>query len=151
MLVAAAALLVPALTSDRPDDTRVLPTAGPVEPPTTTPDGPVEPSTTPSPEPTRPSRTAGPTPPASEPVDAAERVDGLIEAGLTDGQIRSDVAVDLRNLLRNAVAASDEGAVTAAVDRLRGKIAERRREGSISPGYARALDAAAAALLAVRA
>ena len=72
----------------------------------------------------------------------------LIEDGLTEGQIREDVGVDLRNLLRNAVAASGEGEVTAAVDRLRGKIDERRREGSISPGYARRLDAAAAELVA---
>ncbi|EWM67752.1 hypothetical protein MCBG_04885 [Micromonospora sp. M42] len=56
--------------------------------------------------------------------------------------------MDLRNLLRNAVAASGEGEVTAAVDRLRDKIDERRREGSITPGYARRLDAAAAELVA---
>ncbi|MFJ6955635.1 serine/threonine protein kinase, partial [Micromonospora aurantiaca] len=92
--------------------------------------------------------TGGVRPPAAGQADAAERVDGLIEAGLTEGQIREDVGVDLRNLLRNAVAANGEGEVTAAVDRLRGKIDERRREGSISPGYARRLDAAAAELVA---
>ncbi|PSK62082.1 hypothetical protein B0E53_06007 [Micromonospora sp. MH33] len=73
-------------------------------------------------------------------------MEGLIEAGLAAGQIRGDVGVDLRNLLRNATAATGDGALTAAVDRLRGKIADRRREGSISPEYARQLDAAAADL-----
>ena len=94
------------------------------------------------------SRTGSARPPAAGQADAAERVDGLIEAGLTEGQIREDVGVDLRNLLRNAVAANGGTEVTAAVDRLRGKIDERRREGSISPEYARRLDAAAAELVA---
>ncbi|GHJ14576.1 serine/threonine-protein kinase [Micromonospora sp. AKA38] len=150
VLVAAAALLVPALTPDRPVEPRVLPTAGPVETPTGVPTGDGDPATTPPPEPTRAPATTVPAAPTDEPADAAERVDGLIEAGLTDGQIRSDVGVDLRNLLRNAVAASGEDEVTAAVERLRGKIAERRREGSITPGYARQLDAAAAALVVGR-
>ncbi|PGH42576.1 serine/threonine protein kinase [Micromonospora sp. WMMA1996] len=143
-VVAAAALLVPALTPDRPSHPRVLPTTAPVRVPPTAPE---ETAGTPSIEPTPPAATVGPTAAAGDPADAAERVDGLIAAGLAEGQIRDDVGVDLRNLLRNAIAA-DEGEVTAAVDRLRGKIAERRREGSISPGYARQLDAAAARLLA---
>ncbi|SBT64613.1 Serine/threonine protein kinase [Micromonospora sediminicola] len=143
-VVAAAALLVPALTPDRPSQPGVLPTTAPVRVPSTAPE---ETAGTPSTEPTPPAATVGPTAPAADPADAAERVDGLIAAGLAEGQIRDDVGVDLRNLLRNAIAA-DEGEVTAAVDRLRGKIAERRREGSISPGYARQLDAAAARLLA---
>ncbi|MFG1676445.1 serine/threonine-protein kinase [Micromonospora sp. NPDC049282] len=151
VLVAAAALLVPALTPDRPVDPRVLPTAGPVEAPTGAPPATQDPTATAPTEPTGAPTTAAPTPPAGDATDPAERVDGLIEAGLADGQIREDVGVDLRNLLRNAVAASDEGAVTAAVERLRGKIVERRREGSIAPGYARQLDAAAAALVAGRA
>ncbi|MFD6718392.1 serine/threonine-protein kinase [Micromonospora chalcea] len=147
-VVAAAALLVPALTPDRPDDPRVLPTAGPVEPPTTVPPAAEPPVTTAPAAPSSAPPTAGNRPPATGQADAAERVDGLIEAGLAEGQIREDVGVDLRNLLRNAVAASGEGEVTAAVDRLRAKIDERRREGSITPGYARRLDAAAAELVA---
>ncbi|MFI7213917.1 serine/threonine-protein kinase [Micromonospora maritima] len=144
-VVAAAALLVPALTPDRPSHPEVLPTTAPVRVPSSEPA--LEETTgIPPAEPTPPAATAGPTTAAGDPADAAERVDGLIAAGLAEGQIRGDVGVDLRNLLRNAVAA-DEGEVTAAVDRLRGKIAERRREGSISPGYARQLDAAAARLL----
>ncbi|MFD6264055.1 serine/threonine-protein kinase [Micromonospora chalcea] len=147
-VVAAAALLVPALTPDRPDDPRVLPTAGPVQPPTTVPPAADPPVTTAPATPSSAPPTGGNRPPATGQADAAERVDGLIEAGLAEGQIREDVGVDLRNLLRNAVAASGEGEVTAAVDRLRGKIDERRREGSITPGYARRLDAAAAELVA---
>jgi serine/threonine-protein kinase len=105
------------------------------------------PATSPPAGPTRRPATAAPTPPAGTGlVEAAHRVEGLIEAGLADGQIRGDVGVDLRNLLRNATAAIGDGALTAAVDRLRGKIADRQGEGSISPGYARQLDAAAAEL-----
>ncbi|MCO1618074.1 serine/threonine protein kinase [Micromonospora sp. CPM1] len=147
-VVAAAVLLASALTPDRPAGPRVLPTAGPVQPSTAEPPVAEAPATTPPAAPTTPPSTGGARPPAAGQADAAERVDGLIEAGLTEGQIREDVGVDLRNLLRNAVAANGETEVTAAVDRLRGKIDERRREGSISPGYARRLDAAAAELVA---
>ncbi|MEV0000701.1 serine/threonine-protein kinase [Micromonospora sp. NPDC050980] len=148
VLVAAAALLVPALIPDRTAEPRVLPTVGPVPASTGVPSPTDGPTTTAPTEPTgEPTTAAAPIVPAGDP---AERVDGLIEAGLADGQIREDVGVDLRNLLRNAVAASGEGAVTAAVERLRGKIVERRREGSITPGYARQLDAAAAELVAGR-
>ncbi|SCG73527.1 serine/threonine-protein kinase [Micromonospora humi] len=150
VLVAATALLAPTLVPDRTSDPRVLPTAGPVEAPTDAPPASEDPTAPAPAEPSGAPSTAAPTPPAVDAADPAERVDGLIEAGLADGQIREDVGVDLRNLLRNAVAASDEGAVTTAVERLRGKIVERRREGSITPGYARQLDAAAAALVAGR-
>ncbi|MGY4910885.1 serine/threonine-protein kinase [Micromonospora aurantiaca (nom. illeg.)] len=149
-VVAAAALLVPALMPDRTTGPRVLPTAGPVRPSPADPPVAEAPATTPPAAPTSVPPSGGARPPATGQADAAERVDGLIEAGLTEGQIREDVGVDLRNLLRNAVAANGEGEVTAAVDRLRGKIDERRREGSISPGYARRLDAAAAELVAGR-
>ncbi|MFI5832591.1 protein kinase [Micromonospora sp. NPDC051300] len=147
-LVAAGALLAPVLTPDRPSHPRVLPTAGPVEASTGASSPAGEPTGAAPAAPTGGPATAAPTASAGEPADAAERVDGLIAAGLAEGAIREDVGVDLRNLLRNAVAAPDEGAVTVAVDRLRGKIVERRREGSITPGYARQLDAAAAALVA---
>ncbi|MFC0096588.1 serine/threonine-protein kinase [Micromonospora marina] len=147
-VVAAAALLAPALTPERPAGPQGLPTAGPAQPSPAEPQVTGQPATTPPAGPTAPPPTGGARPPAAGQADAAERVDGLIDAGLTEGQIREDVGVDLRNLLRNAVAATGEDEVTAAVDRLRGKIDERRREGSISPGYARQLDAAAAELVA---
>ncbi|RZU77930.1 hypothetical protein EV384_6674 [Micromonospora kangleipakensis] len=51
---------------------------------------------------------------------------------------------------RNASTATAGDELTTEVDRLRAKIGERRREGSIDPGYARQLDAAAAGLAAAR-
>ncbi|MGY0007138.1 serine/threonine-protein kinase [Micromonospora sp. I033] len=148
VVVAGAALLVPTLVPDEKVPPRVSPTAGPVVVPSTASPSRGTPATTPPPGPTRQATTGGaPTPAAGgDLVEAANRVEGLIEAGLAAGQIRGDVGVDLRNLLRNATAATGDGALTAAVDRLRGKIADRQREGSISPGYARRLDAAAADL-----
>ncbi|MET8833149.1 protein kinase [Micromonospora sp. NPDC004540] len=148
VVVAGAALLVPALVPDEQAPPRVSPTAGPVVVPSTAPPTRGTPATTPPGPTRRPAATGGaPTPPAvGDLVEAAHRVEGLIEAGLTAGQIRDDVGVDLRNLLHNATAATGDGALTAAVDRLRGKIADRQREGSISPAYASQLDAAAADL-----
>ncbi|MEU1684210.1 protein kinase [Micromonospora sp. NPDC005707] len=153
VVVAGAALLVPALLPDgQAPPSRSSPTAGPVVVPSTAAPGSDAPATTVPPGPTRrPPATGAPSPPAGgDLVEAAHRVEGLIEAGLADGQIRDDVGVDLRNLLRNATATTGDGALTGAVDRLRGKIADRRREGSISPEYARQLDAAAAELATVR-
>ncbi|MFG3302787.1 protein kinase [Micromonospora chersina] len=148
VVVAGAALLVPALVPDEQAPPRVSPTAGPAVVPSTAPPSQDTPATTAPPGPTRRPAAAGaaPTPAGGSLDEAAHRVEGLIEAGLAAGQIRGDVGVDLRNLLRNATAATGDGALTAAVDRLRGKIADRRREGSISPEYARQLDAAAAEL-----
>lgn len=152
--VTGAALVVPALVPDGPPPSRALPTAGPVVVPSTAP--PSRASASPQPptsRPSRPDRTTGS--PAAPPLgtslfEAANRVEVLIDAGLTAGRIRDDVAVDLRNLLHNATTASGPGDLAAAVDRLRGKIADRRREGSISPEYARQLDAAAADLAGAR-
>ncbi|WP_262284800.1 serine/threonine-protein kinase [Micromonospora sp. MA102] len=152
VVVAGAALLVPALLPDRQAPSRSAPTAGPVVVPsaaTPSRDGPA--TGEPPGPPRRPPATGAPTPPAGGDLsEAAHRVEGLIEAGLATGQIRDDVGVDLRNLLRNASTATGEGALTGAVDRLRDKIADRRREGSISPGYARQLDEAAADLVSGR-
>ncbi|MET7967769.1 serine/threonine-protein kinase [Micromonospora sp. NPDC005305] len=152
VVVTGAALLVPALLPDERAPSRSSPTAGPVVAPSTATPSPDAPATTPPPGPTRrPAATRAPTPPAGgDVVEAAHRVEGLIEAGLAAGQIRDDVGVDLRNLLRKATATTGEGALAGAVDQLRDKIADRRREGSISPGYARQLDAAAADLAAGR-
>ncbi|MFG2058330.1 protein kinase [Micromonospora sp. NPDC048930] len=153
VVVAGAVLLVPALVPDRQPPTGGLPTAGPVVVPSVTPSSRAPARTEPpAPGPTRPSRatTTPAPPPGASLVEAANRVEGLIEDGLAAGQIREDVGVDLRNLLRNATAASEAGDLAAAVDRLRDKIADRRREGSISLEYARQLDAAAADLAAAR-
>ncbi|MFU8872052.1 serine/threonine-protein kinase [Micromonospora sp. SL4-19] len=149
LVVAAAALLASSLLPDRQPSPGGLPTAGPLVIPSAAPSSRGTAWTPPPPSPTRSaSATSGApqVPPGGGLVEAASRVDGLIEAGLAAGQIRDDVGVDLRNLLRTATAATGEDALTTAVDGLRTKIGERQREGSISPAYAKQLDAAAAQL-----
>ncbi|MGW5672126.1 protein kinase domain-containing protein [Micromonospora sp. NPDC003776] len=154
VVVAGAALLVPALVPDGRPSSDGLPATGPVVVPSTAPPSRGTAwSEPPASSPSRSARTTT-TPPAPPPgislVEAGNRVEALIEAGLAAGRIREDVGVDLRNLLHHATAASGAGDLAAAVDRLRGKIAERQREGSISPEYARQLDAAAADLAGAR-
>ncbi len=79
-----------------------------------------------------PSPSAVPT----EPVDLFERFDALVSAGLSRGEIRPDVATDLRNVLSNLAAAGDAAAGSAD---LRRKIDDRVREGALSRGLARQL------------
>ncbi|MFJ8581160.1 protein kinase [Micromonospora sp. NPDC093277] len=148
------ALLTPTLLPDRQPSPGGLPTVEPTVIPSTGPSSPHPARTQPSRRPTRPApatSSAAPVPPTGGLTEAANRMDGLIEQGLAAGQIRRDVGVDLRNLLHNVVAATGEGALTTAVDRLRTKIGERRREGSITPTYAERLDQAAAQLTAAQA
>ncbi|MCW3844468.1 serine/threonine protein kinase [Micromonospora yasonensis] len=154
VVVVGAALLVPALVPDRePPSGGPPPVAGPVVVPSTTPPTRSARSEPPSPRPSRPARTTSgpPAPPGVNLIEAANRVADLIDAGLVAGQIREDVGVDLRNLLHNATAAAEADDLAAAVDQLRRKVAERWREGSISPEYARRLDAAVAELAGTRA
>lgn len=151
--IAGAALLVPTLVPDDRPPSGGLPATGPaVAPATAPPRRGTAAAKTPAPSPSRPAAptTSPPAPPGISLIEAGNRVEALIEAGLAAGRIRDDVGVDLRNLLHNATAASGAGDLAAAVDRLRGKIAERQREGSISPEYARQLDAAAADLAGAR-
>ncbi|MFC4147088.1 serine/threonine protein kinase, partial [Micromonospora mangrovi] len=134
---------------------QVLPTYDPIVPPTTASPTAVETGTASSSAPPTRVRppvvtSSPPAPPGGTVVEAADRVDGLIEEGLSAGQIRSDVGIDLRNLLRIAANATNQADLTVAVARLRDKIVERRREGSVSPAYAGRLDAAAAELGAAR-
>ncbi|MGK5674926.1 serine/threonine-protein kinase, partial [Micromonospora sp. URMC 106] len=81
-------------------------------------------------------------------VEAANRLDGLIGAGLDDGGIRPDVGQDFRNELRNLTDAARAGAgdLSERVARLREKVAIRRGEGAITESYARRLDSAITAL-----
>ncbi|MFU8852687.1 serine/threonine-protein kinase [Micromonospora sp. SL1-18] len=153
VVVGGAALLAPALLPDRQPLPGVLPGTGPMVIPSAAPSSPGTARTEPPPSPTRPAPATSSVsvPSGGGLLEAANRMDGLIEAGLAAGHIRDDVGVDLRNLLRNATAATGEGALTTAVDLLRVKIGERQREGSISPAYAARLDAAAAQLDAARA
>ncbi|MFC0503214.1 serine/threonine-protein kinase [Micromonospora costi] len=139
LLAVAAALAVPSLLPERSGTPGASPTgaaAAPTAADAPAPDGGRGPA---------PSTVAPPTGPLME---AAHRVDGLIGAGLTAGEIRSDVGVDLRNELRNLRASAGGGRDDLAppVARLREKVAVRLREGGISPAYADRLDAAIAEL-----
>ncbi|MDG4793758.1 serine/threonine-protein kinase [Micromonospora sp. WMMD1082] len=150
----AAALVVPALWPDATEPPAVLPTGGPTATP-----GPARPGSTaserppvppPSASPTPPPATAVPTPPAGGDslVAAANRLEAVIGAGLTDGGIRDDVGTDLRNELRNLTRAvtGGESELGPGVARLREKVSVRLREGGLSPAYAQQLDAAISAL-----
>jgi hypothetical protein len=58
--------------------------------------------------------------------------DILLEKGLTDRKVRPDVAQDLRQVLHNTVwTSADPGHGIADVRR---KLADREREGALSPG-----------------
>ncbi|MFC5944987.1 hypothetical protein [Micromonospora harpali] len=80
----------------------------------------------------------------------ATEIRQLIDTGVADGGIRVDVGTDIRNLLGHAVEADSAGDLAAAVQRARDKVAERQREGSITPAYARQLDTAFQRLGAAR-
>ncbi|MFG1841896.1 serine/threonine-protein kinase [Micromonospora sp. NPDC049175] len=142
VLVVAIALIGVALRPDQQPTRRAQPTAGPVTTPTTAPPTPAppEPTTVPPAVP----RTGAPTSDPTTLVEAANRVDELITAGLSAGEIRSDVGLDLRNELRNLTAAVSSGRDELAppVARLRNKVAVRLGEGGISPAYAQRLDVA---------
>ncbi|WP_307868634.1 protein kinase [Micromonospora sp. C95] len=151
----AAALAVPALLPD--DDAGPpagLPTAGPTatsEPAAPDDTASVPPTPTPSNTSATPATTTGaPNPPPSGDslIEAANRLDEVIGAGLADGGIRDDVGVDLRNELRNLTRAvtGGEGELGPGVARLREKVSIRLRENGLSPAYAQQLDAAITAL-----
>ncbi|MEU5672450.1 serine/threonine-protein kinase [Micromonospora sp. NPDC047753] len=137
-----------ALLPEQQPTRRAQPSAGPVTTPSTDP---------PTPQPSTPITSTPPTPtpstkpPTSNPgtlTEVANRVDGLIGTGLSAGEIRDDVALDLRNELRNLTVAVSSGREELAppVARLRAKVAVRLGEGGISPAYASRLDAAIAEL-----
>ncbi|SFC98970.1 serine/threonine-protein kinase [Micromonospora sediminimaris] len=151
----AAALAVPALLPD--DDAgppAVLPTTGPTAtsepaPPEVT--AGVPPTSAPSSTASPPAATTGasnPAPGGDSLVEAANRLDEVIGAGLADGGIRDDVGIDLRNELRNLTRAvtGGEGELGPGVARLREKVSIRLRENGLSPAYAQQLDAAITAL-----
>ncbi|GGO09300.1 serine/threonine-protein kinase [Micromonospora parathelypteridis] len=146
ILAVGVALAGVALLPDQQPARQAQPTVGPVATPPTDPpvSAPPEPTSAP---PTSPSTG----PPTSDPgtlIEAANRVDKLISAGLSAGEIRSDVGLDLRNELRNLTSAvgSGRGELAPPVARLRQKVAVRLGEGGISPAYAEQLDAAIANL-----
>ncbi|MGC4860857.1 serine/threonine-protein kinase [Micromonospora sp. DT41] len=154
VLVVALALVGAALLPDGQPDRQAQPSTGPVAPAPTDPptDPPVAEPSLPSVSPSAPLPTGAPTSTPGTLGQAANRVEGLIEAGLSDGEIRADVGLDLRNELRNLTAAVGSGRDELAppVARLREKVAVRLGEGGISPAYAQRLDAAIVELGAAR-
>ncbi|MFC8847471.1 MULTISPECIES: protein kinase [unclassified Micromonospora] len=157
-VVAAVALLWPGRDEEPAPLPRALPTESPAREtlgtaPTRSPSTP--PATTRAPARPRPTLSAAPTttPPApsgGSVTEVANEIGQLIDAGVADGGIRIDVGTDMRNLLGHAVEANDQSGLAAAVQRARDKVAERQREGSITPAYARQLDAAFQRLGAAR-
>ncbi|RLK13543.1 serine/threonine-protein kinase [Micromonospora sp. M71_S20] len=156
VLLVGVALAVPAIRQEEPSPPRSLPTTGPSDPPPS-----------PTPTVTAPPPAASPTPTSAPPVaprptptppergdliEAANRVDGLINAGLDDGGIRPDVGLDFRNELRNLTdaARARSGDLGERIARLREKVAIRRGEGALTDAYARRLDSAITALGAAR-
>ncbi|MEU8012416.1 protein kinase [Micromonospora parva] len=138
-----------ALLPEEQPTRRAQPSAAPVATPSADPpapgsSAPTPPTASPSAKPT----TGAPTSDPGTLAEAANRVDGLITAGLSAGEIREDVALDLRNELRNLTAAVSSGREKLAppVARLRTKVTVRVGEGGISPAYAGRLDAAIAEL-----
>ncbi|MEH1168597.1 protein kinase [Micromonospora sp. CPCC 205539] len=148
VLAVGVALAVAALLPDERSAPQTRPTASPVAPTSIVP-----PATEPSRPATPPSITVSPDPRPGTLVEAANRVDALIGAGVTAGEIRADVGTDLRNELRNLRAAVGPGRNELAppVARLREKVAVRLGEGNISQGYADRLDSAIAELGVARA
>lgn len=151
VVVTGLALLLPTVTREAdPPPPGAAPTGAPtVAASTPAPDP--SPSAPSAPAPTRPpgrtprtpsAATTPPTPSGGSLAEAASRIDQLIEAGVADGGIRTDVGTDLRNLLGHATAAGGRDDLAGAVRRARDKVADRRREGSITPAYARQLDTA---------
>ncbi|WP_442932632.1 protein kinase domain-containing protein [Micromonospora sp. NBC_00821] len=141
-----------ALLPEQQPTRRAQPSAGPVTTPSTDPPAPESSppitSTPPTPAPSTKPTTGAPTSNPGTLTEVANRVDRLIGAGLSAGEIRDDVALDLRNELRNLTVAVSSGREELAppVARLRAKVAVRLGEGGISPAYASRLDAAIAEL-----
>ncbi|WBB79414.1 serine/threonine-protein kinase [Micromonospora sp. WMMD882] len=166
LLLVAGILIWPDPPGTGPVTPQVQPTSEAAADPTTADPTTVDPSrpaprpsatATRRPEPTPSASAAAPPPTVGDApetlVVAANRLDQLIDAGVDSGEIRSDVGLDLANLLRNLTlaAADGEGDVTGAVAEMRAKVARRVSEGGITPGYARQLDAALDRLDAARA
>ncbi|WP_433535511.1 serine/threonine-protein kinase [Micromonospora sp. CA-249363] len=152
VLAVAVALVGASLLPDDQPVRRAGPTAGPTTPPPSAP--PTDPPTT---APRQPAPSSAPPTVASTAApgtlaEAGIRVNGLVDAGVRDGEIRSDVGLDLRQSLGNMLAAVSSGRdeLAPAVARLRAKIAVRLGEGGISAAYAQRLDAAIAELGAAR-
>ncbi|MGV9215524.1 serine/threonine-protein kinase [Micromonospora sp. RB23] len=154
VLAVAVALAGVALLPDDEPGRQAQPTVGPTTPPPGAPStdppatAPFQPAPAPSSAPPSVASTAGP----GTLAEAANRVNGLVDAGVRDGEIRDDVGLDLRQSLGNLLVAVGSGrdALAPSVARLRAKVTVRLGEGAISPAYAQRLDAAIVELGAAR-
>ncbi|MGP4021986.1 protein kinase domain-containing protein [Actinomadura sp. 3N407] len=99
----------------------------------------------PPPPPTRADRTAAPAPERgaraaeSGVTDALGRLRPIVSRGYTSGEIRSDVAIDLNNVitnLENDLTADRDIDVDQRIDLLQAKIVTRLRERGLSPDLA---------------
>ncbi|MEV4677026.1 hypothetical protein AB0K34_35700, partial [Actinomadura sp. NPDC049382] len=103
--------------------------------------------------------TAPRRPPAAEPAErsgtrvrgALGRLRPIVSRGYASGQIRSDVALDLTNVitnLENDLTADRDVDVGRRIALLHAKIATRRRENALSPGLADELNRVLATIAA---
>jgi serine/threonine-protein kinase len=103
-----------------------------------------------APEPLKELTTTPPTtPPARSPApkptatltfaDAVTRMRTAVEEGAAGGEIRTDVATDLLNLIKPLTGANGQD-IDGRVDQLRRKIGERLGEGSVTPARAAVLE-----------
>jgi serine/threonine protein kinase len=106
------------------------------------------PSPVPSPAPPSPAPTAKPTPsPSAAPLtvdEAAQNVHDVLARRGATGEIRPDVAIDVRNQVNNLLA--NPGDAARRVDSLRKQLRERLRAQSISAAALAELDRAIVAL-----
>ncbi|MEU8797391.1 protein kinase [Spirillospora sp. NPDC048819] len=102
--------------------------------PVTVPPPPTRADRTAVPEPERGARAAG-----TGVTDALGRLRPIVSRGYTSGEIRSDVAIDLNNVitnLENDLTADRDVDVDRRIDLLQAKIVTRRRERGLSPDLA---------------
>jgi len=111
-----------------------------------------------------PAGTAGPGPGDSPPpapesrlrtavTRAIEQIDLLVTDALDDGEIRDDVAEDLRGILddlRTSVAEGSTQDLRERIDDLRQEVGARRREGTIAADISVRIDLILASLIAAR-
>ncbi len=164
---AAIAVLILSLTiRDNPQPYAAVPPPTEASTPTATPDA-TSPSPSPSPtvspspsathttRPPKPSPTRTSTPPPTTtkppaPVSRAQVLQRLrtsVNQGVAVGDIRSDVGVDLNNVITNMQNAIDSPDFHQQVLALRDKIATRLREGALTQSRANTLDSILAPLI----
>jgi serine/threonine-protein kinase len=135
-ITAAVVMLTQFLASPSAQTTGAAPTPpAPVSQPAVTPSG-----SHPQPSVNATASVLASAPPS--PPQVLNQIRGTLQRGVTDGQVRQDVAVDLDNLLQpiqSDLAAGNSGAIPQLVAGLRTKLAARLSEGAISRAAGRQL------------